>query len=342
MHTGGQGDLLRFSGRAQTLVEGLDDRIVAHGNQRGHRQDGVDARPAAPDDMPAAQRPALTGERRDPDQRGDGRAVETSASGPLGEQGQGRGGANAGDAAQQALLLPLEWVGVDGVTQVTVPVVPILFQPHEVARDVRSHRRQLGVEPLALRGAHGDKVAPVREQRAEFLSLRVGQRARHRLDHLDEAREHLGNEGSGLGQLPDRAGKVAHLARADHGHREACGRQRGGYWQFAPSGRLQHDQGRPQGPQARHHEPADPTASRGATHCSALGRTVLSNLALTTSIPMYTAVSMVQPSRSPCGPSLSMRDAAPQQLCSLSGGMDAATSALSRPPNLRRIGLPRP
>src|SRR5579883_3617960 len=136
VHTGGQGDFLGLAGGAQALVEGADDRIMSGGDERGHIQDSADARPSAPDDAPATQRPTFTIERGDADQGGDGFAVKLAQFGHLGEQGQRGGWPDARDAAQQVLLLPPRGAGLDGLAQLPVQVAQILLQPGDVPLDV--------------------------------------------------------------------------------------------------------------------------------------------------------------------------------------------------------------
>jgi hypothetical protein len=116
--------------------------------------------------------------------------------------------------------------------------------------DVAPDRWQGGVQALPLRREHAHELAPPGQQGAQLLGLGVGQRARCGLHHLGEAREHLGVEGVGLGQLANGAGEVAHLARIDHRHRQPSLRQGRDQGHFAPAGGFQDDEGRGQRPEA--------------------------------------------------------------------------------------------
>jgi hypothetical protein len=58
-----------------------------------------------------------------------------------------------------------------------------------------------------------------------------------------EEGQHSGIDPVGLGQPPQGAGEVPHLARIDDGHREAGRRERGGDRRFVASGRFEHDEG---------------------------------------------------------------------------------------------------
>jgi len=251
VHAGGQGDFLGFAGGAEALVEGANGRVVPGGDERGHVQGGAHAGAAPPDDTPAAQRAALAGERGHANQGGNGFAVEVAEFGHLGEQGQGGGRANAGDAAQQILPFAPERAGLHGVAQVVVEGGELVVQPGDVRLDTRAHGRQGGIEPVALGRAHADKLTPSGQQGAEFLGLGVRERAWRRLHDLGEAREQLGVQGVGLGQLADGAGEIAHLARVNHRHGEPGRRQRGSHRQLAPARRLQDDEGGAQRPQPR-------------------------------------------------------------------------------------------
>jgi hypothetical protein len=140
-------------------------------------------------------------------------------------------------------ILAPQWARPHRVVQVAIQVGQFLVQEGDVPLDVTPDGRQGGVQALPLRGAHADELAPPGQQGAQLLGVGVGEWTRRGVHHFGEAGEELGVEGVGLGQLADGAGEVAHLARVDHRHSEARGRQRGGHRQLPPAGRLQDDEG---------------------------------------------------------------------------------------------------
>ena len=67
-HASREGHLLRFAGRDQAVVEGLDHRVVASGDESGHVQSSPNLRPATPDRTFAPEGATVTVEGRDANQ----------------------------------------------------------------------------------------------------------------------------------------------------------------------------------------------------------------------------------------------------------------------------------
>ncbi len=101
-HTGGQGDLGRFAGRPQPLVERFDHGITPAGGDRGHVQHRPDPGPPAEDHAPPPALARIAIERADPNQRADLPPVQGPQFGQRGQQGHRSHRADAGDAAQQS------------------------------------------------------------------------------------------------------------------------------------------------------------------------------------------------------------------------------------------------
>ncbi len=152
MHTGDQRHLLGLASSAQAGIEGSNDGIVPGSDQRGHVEGGAYPSAATPDNAPPPPGAALTGERRDADQGGNGLAIQLAQFGQLRQQRQGRGGPDAGDAAQQIFPFPPDGAGLHLVVQGLVQVRQLCFQPGEVALNLRPHPGQRGVEALPLGG----------------------------------------------------------------------------------------------------------------------------------------------------------------------------------------------
>src|SRR2546428_13236087 len=100
-HARGEGELRRFAGGAEPLVEGDEDRVMAYGHDGTHVEHGPDLRAPAPDRPAAAEGAAIAVEGGDAHERRDllaGRRARRGARAPAG-RGPGRGrppGAAAG------------------------------------------------------------------------------------------------------------------------------------------------------------------------------------------------------------------------------------------------------
>src|SRR6187200_2297605 len=95
-HAGDQGLLAGFSGGAELVVMGGDDRVGAAGDQGGHVEGGAHGGSAAGDGAAAAHAAAVAVDRGDADQGGDLAAGQVAELGQLGDQGTQGGGAHPG------------------------------------------------------------------------------------------------------------------------------------------------------------------------------------------------------------------------------------------------------
>src|SRR5262249_40712288 len=169
VHTGGQGQLLGLASVAQALREGAYDRMVAAGDKGSHVEGAAYPSAATPDDAPPTQATALAIERGDADQSGDGLAVELPQFGQLRQQGEGRGRANTGDAAQQVLSFAPQRTALHPLPQRPLPLAQLLLQPGNVALQVRPQRGHGRVQALALCAQHADELAAARQQSCQLL-----------------------------------------------------------------------------------------------------------------------------------------------------------------------------
>ena len=105
-HTGCEGQLLRLTSRQQTLVEVPDDGVVAASYQRSHVQGSTDPGAPSPDRPFAPQCAAVPVEGSHAHQGGDLPAVQGAQLRQVGQKGEGDLLSNAGDGAQEVVLLP--------------------------------------------------------------------------------------------------------------------------------------------------------------------------------------------------------------------------------------------
>jgi Tn3 transposase DDE domain len=113
-HTRRECDLRRFPDRSQSLVERLEDGIVAHRRQGAHVQHGANVDPAPPDCACSPQGAAIVVERGDADQRGDLLAVQDPQLRNLCDQRPRKDGADARRALQNLVCSAPQRTGVDG------------------------------------------------------------------------------------------------------------------------------------------------------------------------------------------------------------------------------------
>lgn len=113
------------------------------------------------------------------------------------------------------------------------------------------------------------RVTPAAEQFLQLPQAGLRQRARRRPHGLGEMRDHRGVDRVGLGQLADRFGELADLARVDDRHREAGLRQGHRDQAFVAAAGLHDDQNRRQ-----RHKPPDQLAQPFAIAAAAERGTV--------------------------------------------------------------------
>src|SRR5436190_15316882 len=110
-HARGESELGSFAGRAEPLVEGDEDRVMTHGHDGTHVEDGPDLRAPAPDRAPAAQGSAVAVEGGDADERGNLPTTQRAEFGQGRHERGGQDGADAGGTAQQVVLLAPQRTG---------------------------------------------------------------------------------------------------------------------------------------------------------------------------------------------------------------------------------------
>ena len=101
-------------------------------------------------------------------------------------------------------------------------------------------------QAVPLGGQHLDELPAAGDQRGQILLRGVGERPRLGPDVRRKPRQHVRIQGVGLGEAPDRFGKVADLPRIDDGDRQPRQRERRRDIGFIAAGRLEDDQRRRQ------------------------------------------------------------------------------------------------
>ena len=187
-HTSDQGHLFRFTGRQQLLVEVADDRVVAAGHQRSHIEDGPHPGASAPDGAFATQGATVPVEGSHAHQGGDLLAVEGAQFGQVGQQSEGELLPHAGNGAQEIILLSPHGTLAESLTQPSVQVFQLLFQPGDVGLDAGTDGTDGGAQPVLLRDQHSHHLVPAGRQGVEHPGLGVFERAYGRTNGVGEVR----------------------------------------------------------------------------------------------------------------------------------------------------------
>ena len=136
-HRGYEGNLRRFAGGAQALVELPDDRVPARRYQGRHVQGRADGRSTAPDGPVPAPPPAVAIEGRHAHQRGNLLAIEQAQLRQFGQHRAAHHRPNAGHTLQQIFPRLPHGALLDHVVQV-------LIHP----RQFGAQPAQMGLDPL--------------------------------------------------------------------------------------------------------------------------------------------------------------------------------------------------
>jgi hypothetical protein len=207
MHTRHQRDFLRFARCHEALVEWSDGGVAACGAQRPHGEHGTKGCPSTPDGASATQCAAVTVERRHPDQRSDLGMRQATKLGQICQQRQREDGANAGDAAQQIVLLAPERTGLQPLAHLLVHLPELRIQPRQMRLDVRAHQRYPRCpQTIRFRRAHRHDLTSTLHERRQRLGLLVAQWTWGGAHCLAEVRQRLGIEPIRLGQASRRFG----------------------------------------------------------------------------------------------------------------------------------------
>ena len=214
-HGGGAGELGGLAAGDEAGIEGADGRIRRMAVRVGmYRALRTLARPPRtmrrPRKVPLSR---LTGAT--PTRLAISAPIEGAEFGQLGDQGAGRGLADARDRGEQVLDGAPGGAGAHGVVEIGLDLAQLLLQPGEVAR--RAGGRGVG------RGAGGGAGPRCRSSRRSGGGGRPARRARapprpaigrgSGRTRFGEARDGLGIQPIGLGEPAGGAGEVADLAR---------------------------------------------------------------------------------------------------------------------------------
>ena len=227
-HAGGKGQFLGLTSGTETLVEGLDNRVVPGRDQRPHVQRGPHPSSSTPHCALSSEGTAVSVERSNTHEAGDPPAVQRTQFRQLSQQGQRQYLTNTWDATQQIVLLAPQGTLPERVSQVGIQLGHVLLQPSYVALDLPSHRARSRMEPVLLRSNHRYQLPPPSQQCRQGLSLGVRQRPRRRFHCFSESGENTRIQPVSLGQLAGCTREVSNLAWIDHHHRQLrrCQRSR--------------------------------------------------------------------------------------------------------------------
>src|SRR5262245_35716420 len=222
MHTCYQSDLALFARTEQSCVEFADDRITSSGNPSSHVQSCAHASSAAPDGTTAFESAAVAVERRNADQSRDLFTVEFPQFRQLSEKHATGNLADTGDATEQIFVLFPDRTVMDASVQIFVNLFQLGFQPADVSVDAFGDGLRSHSQPTSLGHNHLGDLSSPSDQRAQFHSDSVRQRAQRRAYRFTTTGKHLSIDSVGLSQLPGGLGEVPDLARVDH-HRRQLG-----------------------------------------------------------------------------------------------------------------------
>lgn len=125
---GDDGDELGFAGGHEAVAEGLEDGVVAGGDQGAHEQGSADDGSAAADEAPAAPFAGLAGVGRQSGQGRDLLGVERAQLGQFGQQCAGDGLADARHRGQQVLALPPDGRAAHGLVDLQVERLELVLE----------------------------------------------------------------------------------------------------------------------------------------------------------------------------------------------------------------------
>ena len=243
-NAGGKGQFLGLTSGTETLVEGLDNRVVPGRDQRPHVQRGPHPSSSTPHCALSSEGTAVSVERSNTHEAGDPPAVQRTQFRQLSQQGQRQYLTNTWDATQQIVLLAPQGTLPERVSQVGIQLGHVLLQPSYVALDLPSHRARSRMEPVLLRSNHRYQLPPPSQQCRQGLSLGVRQRPRRRFHCFSESGENTRIQPVSLGQLAGCTREVSNLAWIDHHHRQLRRCQRSRQRKLQSSRRLKDHQGR--------------------------------------------------------------------------------------------------
>jgi hypothetical protein len=139
----------------------------------------------------------------------------------LGQEGAGERGSDAGDAAQESLVLTPDRTRLDDILEVSLGALKLFLQPPEVGSNALLDGTRNGSrETVVLSDEHTDQLAAPVDDLAKEHGFLVGQRLGLGLERLGETGEDIGVNSVGFGQGACRLGEVPHLAGIDYRNRD--------------------------------------------------------------------------------------------------------------------------
>src|SRR5262245_48201947 len=166
-HAGGERDFLWLAGREEALVELVNHWVAPGGHHRGHVQRSANRGAAAPDQALAFERPAVAGQRRDTDERGNLFAREGAEFGQVADERTTDDGADPGDRPQKVFLRAPHGTRVDVAVKVLINIMELALEPADVLEDAVAYGGHGMLETVALSHQHPKDLAPTRQQAVE-------------------------------------------------------------------------------------------------------------------------------------------------------------------------------
>src|SRR6266702_424443 len=199
-------------------------------------------RAAAPNRPAAAERPAVTSQWRDADQRGDLLPTQATELRQFGQERPAGDRADPRDALQQIVLGPPQGAGAHGLVQITIDPAELALEPANVVGETAPDGAAREAQPILLGDQHLDELAPPRDQGFQALAGLIRQRPGLGADALGKQGQHRRIDGVGLRQLARGAREVAYLSGIRHHHRDAGTGQRRRDGLLVSPGGLEDDQ----------------------------------------------------------------------------------------------------
>src|SRR4051812_663919 len=225
-HARYQSYFLELARGYEALVERLDVRVVAAGDQRSHVERLPNLCPAAPDATAAPEDPRVSVKgshahecRKLPGRKG-------AQLGKLREQRARQNGTNSRHATKQRLVFLEGWALVDDLLKVAIYSSEFFFEPPYVSFEARANLfGGARAETVLLGDHHPDDLPSTSENRLKLQRFGLGRSFGSGSDGLGETSEDKSIDLVGLGEAPRGLGEVSRLARIEHRHCDLRGGQ---------------------------------------------------------------------------------------------------------------------
>ena len=161
--------LFGFTSGAETLVEGLDNRVVTSGHKSSHVEGSPNSCTSTPYDTFAPKEAAVTIERSDTHQMSDLFAIQGAKLRKISQQSQRDDLADSWGRGQYLVFCAPHRALLNGGIKVVIYIAQLLFKPVDVGLDPMAHRLRGSPKTVTLSGEQADELAPTSQYRRQVL-----------------------------------------------------------------------------------------------------------------------------------------------------------------------------